>query len=206
MVTPIYKGILDYSGERPLDNAETLKKIAQGVEDNLDFSDSPKDEIQLRVIAQATIDTHEDAKEGNDEQKVAFKTANKVMLTTMHEMGVYSNYKCNGLETMYVKLHMPYYDASKSGKTSSVFSLTNGPAEGELLMTVPINGSRESTVVMYALEADALIGDYKLAGGNSNCRFSLTGLPVGVKIYVIYATIGSIGVSAFSVPYPIIVT
>ncbi len=206
METSIYKGQIDFTGERPLDNAETLNKIAQGVEDNLDFSDSPKDEIQLRAIAKAAIDTHLDADEGDKVQKVAFKTANTVMLATLHEMGVYANYKCHGLETMYVKLHMPYYDASGKGKTSSVFSLENTSTSGELLITVPSNHQSESTIVMYAIDADALLNEYKLAGGNSNCRFKMNGLPVGVKIYVIYATISSTGISAFSVPYPIIVT
>ena len=124
----------------------------------------------------------------------------------MHDMGMYGNFKCAGDKTLFIKLKIPYYDASNSGKPSSTFSLVNAKASGELIMTVPVVSPKDSYIAIYSLDVEALVGDYKLAGGNSHCKFSIYNMPVGSKIWVRWAIVNAMGISAFSEPFPIIVT
>ena len=170
------------------------------------FHDAPKNGTTLKAISKAIFDTHSVAVNGDALDQVAFENALAIGKAALHEVAVYANFKCAGNKNLYIKIKVPYYNANNSGNTSSTFSLTNGPISGQLLITVPTSKKDASFIAMYTTDPEALISDYLLAGGSSKCRFKLNNLPVGAKIYVIWAAIGANGVGGFSVPYPIIVT
>ncbi len=201
-----WKAGTNYEGETPFNVAELLSQAGTGVGSDILFEDSTYTEVQLKGYGKAIIDTHGLVKNGDATDQANFEKALATGKSVMHEMGVYANFKCNGNKVLLVKLQVPFYNAYSSGKPSSTFSLVNGSISGQLIMTVPTTSNDGAFIAMYTTDAEALISDYLLAGGSSHCKFPLNSMPVGAKIYVIWASITASGIGGFSVPYPIIVT
>ena len=200
------KAIINYTNDNPLVLAETMEYTADGIDSDAIYDDSPVTSLQLRGDAKKLRDAHAADVDGGKPEQLALKACREIANEDMHKVGTWANYKFGGNAILLANLKIPTYDASTSGRESSVFTLKNGPNSGELLITVPTTKPDASFIVMYSLEADATINESTLAGGNSHCSFSLTNLPVGVKIYVRWAAIGAWGIGEWSVPYPIIVT
>ena len=186
--------------------AEDLSLAGTGVASDPLFIDAPETGILLKAKGTAIITTHATAESGDEGAQAAFEAALKAGQESMHNVGVYANYKCAGDRALLIKIKVPYYDASTSGKPSSTFSLTNAQASGELIITVPVGRKEDSYLAIYSLDPEDLVADYKVAGGNKKCKFSLYNMPVGTKIWVRWAILNSMGIGAFSEPYPIIVT
>jgi len=202
----IWKAKISYVSESHSYVAEHLGLAGEGVDSDPLFHDAPKNGTVLKALGKAILDTHSTANSGDEGAKADFEVALEIGKAAMHEVSVYSNFKCAGNKDLYIKIKVPYYKVKNSGKSSSSFSLTNGPLSGQLLITVPTSRKISSFIAMYTTDPNALISNYLLAGGSSNCRFELNNLPVGAKIYVIWAAIDANGIGGFSVPYPIIVT
>jgi len=200
------KAVIYYEDENPLNLGEIMSNVADGVESDIEFDDSPASPTKLRTKSLELQDKHRADIDGGDVDHVVFIAIHIECVEIMYTVGVWANYKCAGSALKLTNLKIPYYDSSKGGRDKSNFSLVNGEKPGELVITVPVKKRHESYIVVYSFEIDTPIGDYKVAGGSNRCKFSLFNLPIGYKIYVCWASIGANGLSQFSVPHPIIVT
>ena len=201
-----WKAKTDYENDTPFYVAEHLGLVGDGVASDELFITSPNTSVVLKALGKAIIDTHAAASSGEDGAQADFEKALTTGKAALHQEGVFANFICAGNKTLLIKLKIPYYNAAGSGKPSSSFSLVNGPISGQLILTVPTTSNDGAFIAMYTTDAEALISDYLLAGGSTHCKFPLNNLPVGAKIYVIWASITASGIGGFSVPYPIIVT
>ncbi len=198
-----FKAYENFENTKPLDLSEGLKKAGKGVAENPEFDDSPYTGPELIAAGELIIDTHNAKRGGNDKQKQQYKDAKADGVVKAGAMGKYANSKCGGVEANFIKLGVPYYDASTPGGHSSVISFEQGPNSGEIWMTVPVASKHESYIAMYSLTEDAPLSDCRLAGASTHCRFLLTDLPVTTKLFIRWATVTAAGIGAWSISYPV---
>ncbi len=198
-----FKAYENFENTKPLDLSEGLKKAGKGVTENTEFHDSPYTGAALITAGDLIIDTHNDKRGGNDVQKQEFKDANAAGKEKASAMGKYANSKCGGKEANFIKLGVPYYDASTPGGHSSVISFEKGPNSGQIWMTVPVASKHESYIAMYSLTEDAPLNECCLAGASTHCRFLLTDLPVTTKLFIRWAAVTAAGIGAWSISYPV---
>jgi len=206
MATPILKAVIDYTNVDPFHLSENLSLAGTGVASDPLFIDAPENGVVLKAKGAAILTTHEAAQSGDEGAQAEFEAAFAAGQESMHNFGVYANFKCAGVRALLIKIKVPFYDASTSGRPDSTFSLVNAQASGELIITVPSVSRNDSYIAIYSIDPEALVADYKVAGGNKHCKFSLYNMPAGTKIWVRWAIINAMGIGAFSEPYPIIVT
>jgi len=201
-----YKAVINYSNYKPLDLVETMNNTADGIGSDPIFTGSPTTPVALRAIA-VKLQLNHAAEIGTGKAThKAFADSFQLAVDTMHTMGIWANYVCAGSSALLLKLKIPYYDASTTGRDKSTFSLIDGEVSGEAVITVPVEKTDDSYLAMYSLTADAKLETCIFAGADAVCKFTLKNLPVGIVIYVIWAAITTGGIVVWSKPYPIMVT
>jgi len=201
-----FKSIIDFSDFKPLNLVETMNNVADGIESDPIFTGSPTTPAGLRAIALKLQENHAAEIGTGKATHKAFADSFQLAVDTMHTMGVWANYVCAGSSALLLKLKIPYYDGSTTGRDKSTFSLIDGEISGEAIMTVPVEKTDDSYIAMYSLTADAKLETCIFAGADAVSKLTLKNLPVGIVIYVIWAAITTGGIVVWSKPYPIMVT